>query len=64
MPAEAYALWTTPHGQESCRVWFTIFVGDDAPDDATLIEFQQTIFAQDRPIAGIAASAPVAAGAG
>lgn len=48
--AEAYALWTAPLGDESCRVWFTIFVGDDAPDDATLIDFQQRIFAQDRPI--------------
>jgi len=50
MPAEAYALWTTPTGDESCRAWFTIFVDADTPDDPTLIEFQQRIFAQDRPI--------------
>ncbi len=50
MPAEAYALWTAPSGDESCRVWFTIFVDADAPDDAALMDFQQRIFAQDRPI--------------
>lgn len=50
MPHEAYALWSSPTGDESCRAWFTIFVDDGAPDDATLIGFQQRIFAQDKPI--------------
>ena len=50
VPGEAYALWTSPRGAEACRVWFTIFVDEAAADDATLIDFQQRIFAQDKPI--------------
>jgi len=50
MAPEAYALWTSPLGEDRCRVWFTIFVDERAADDATLIDFQQRIFAQDRPI--------------
>lgn len=50
MPGEAYALWTCPSGHESCRVWFTIFSADAQADAHTLREFQQRIFAQDRPV--------------
>lgn len=50
LPGEAYALWTCPTGRESCRVWFTIFTDDPQADAHTLREFQQRIFAQDRPV--------------
>ena len=47
---EAYVLWTSPTGRESCRAWFTIATSDEGADDATLRAFQQTIFAQDQPV--------------
>ena len=47
---EAYVLWTSPTGDESCRVWFTICTADETADAGTLRDFQQTIFAQDRPV--------------
>ena len=47
---EAYVLWTQPTGRESCRAWFTIATADESADDHTLRGFQQTIFAQDRPV--------------
>ena len=50
MPSEAYALWTSPTGRDSCRAWFTIFSADPRADAPTLREFQQRVFAQDRPV--------------
>jgi phenylpropionate dioxygenase-like ring-hydroxylating dioxygenase large terminal subunit len=50
LPAEAYVLWTAPAGPVNCRVWFTICVDHGAADDATLLDFQRAVFAQDRPI--------------
>jgi phenylpropionate dioxygenase-like ring-hydroxylating dioxygenase large terminal subunit len=47
---EAYVLWTSPTGRECCRAWFTIATSDESADDAVLRQFQQTIFAQDRPV--------------
>jgi phenylpropionate dioxygenase-like ring-hydroxylating dioxygenase large terminal subunit len=47
---EAYVLWTSPTGAESCRAWFTIASTDEGADDEVLRAFQQTIFAQDRPV--------------
>jgi len=47
---EAYVLWTSPTGAESCRAWFTIATSDEGADDEVLRAFQQTIFAQDRPV--------------
>lgn len=49
-PDEAYVLWTSPTGRESCRVWFTIATADERADAGVLRGFQQTIFAQDRPV--------------
>jgi phenylpropionate dioxygenase-like ring-hydroxylating dioxygenase large terminal subunit len=49
-PQEAYALWACPLSPESCRVWFTIFTTDTQRSDAQLIEFQTSIFAQDKPV--------------
>ena len=43
-------LWTSPTGAESCRVWFTIATCDQGADADALRGFQQTIFAQDRPV--------------
>jgi len=47
---EAYVLWTSPTGRESCRVWFTIATADVNADAGVLRDFQQTIFLQDRPV--------------
>jgi phenylpropionate dioxygenase-like ring-hydroxylating dioxygenase large terminal subunit len=47
---EAYVLWTSPTGRESCRAWFTIATSDPGADDDVLRQFQQTIFAQDQPV--------------
>lgn len=47
---ETYVLWTCPTGRESCRVWFTIATADAGADADVLRSFQQTIFAQDRPV--------------
>lgn len=47
---EAYVLWTSPTGRESCRAWFTIATSDEGADPAVLRAFQQTIFSQDQPV--------------
>jgi phenylpropionate dioxygenase-like ring-hydroxylating dioxygenase large terminal subunit len=47
---EAYALWTQPTGEESCRVWFTIATADLGADADRLRDFQRTIFLQDQPL--------------
>ena len=47
---EAYVLWTSPTGRDSCRAWFTIATSDEGADAEVLRQFQQTIFAQDRPV--------------
>ena len=49
-PQEAYALWVCPVGPEASRVWFTLFTSDTRSDAATLRAFQDSIFAQDKPI--------------
>lgn len=49
-PDEAYVLWTSPTGRESCRAWFTIATADANADAAVLQGFQQTIFGQDKPV--------------
>ena len=49
-PLEAYALWACPLTHESSRVWFTLFTSDATRSDDTLRTFQDTIFAQDRPV--------------
>jgi phenylpropionate dioxygenase-like ring-hydroxylating dioxygenase large terminal subunit len=47
---EAYVLWTSPTGPESCRAWFSIATSDLGADDERLRHFQQTIFSQDQPV--------------
>jgi phenylpropionate dioxygenase-like ring-hydroxylating dioxygenase large terminal subunit len=47
---EAYVLWTYPTGRDSCTAWFTIATADLQADDEALRAFQQTIFAQDKPV--------------
>ena len=47
---EAYVLWTSPTGAESCRAWFTIATSDLGADADALRRFQQTIFSQDQPV--------------
>ena len=49
-PQEAYALWVCPIGPEASRVWFTLFTSDTRSDAVTLRGFQDSIFAQDKPI--------------
>lgn len=49
-PTEAYALWACPVAEERCRVWFTMYTSDAAVGDAELIDFETTIFTQDRPV--------------
>lgn len=50
VPPEAYALWACALGAEHCRVWFTLWTGDTSRSDDELRQFQDTIFAQDRPV--------------
>jgi phenylpropionate dioxygenase-like ring-hydroxylating dioxygenase large terminal subunit len=47
---EAYALWICPVEPERSRVWFTLFTNDASQSDASLRDFQDRIFAQDKPI--------------
>jgi phenylpropionate dioxygenase-like ring-hydroxylating dioxygenase large terminal subunit len=47
---ESIALWVCPITPESSRVWFSYAVADHESPDAVLQEFQNTIFAQDKPI--------------
>jgi phenylpropionate dioxygenase-like ring-hydroxylating dioxygenase large terminal subunit len=44
------ALFICPHDEDRCTVWFRIAVTDMASSDAELRAFQDTIFAQDRPV--------------
>ncbi|UUX95541.1 aromatic ring-hydroxylating oxygenase subunit alpha [Aquabacterium sp. J223] len=47
---EAYALWASPQGDERCRVWFTMWTSDADVSDQALIDFETTIFLQDKEI--------------
>lgn len=47
---EAIALFVGPVTEEHSRVWFVIATSDHESTEATLRSFQDTIFAQDRPI--------------
>jgi phenylpropionate dioxygenase-like ring-hydroxylating dioxygenase large terminal subunit len=49
-PEDAYTIWACPTGPESCRLWFAQYTSDTEASDAALIDFQATIFSQDRPI--------------
>jgi phenylpropionate dioxygenase-like ring-hydroxylating dioxygenase large terminal subunit len=47
---ESIALWVCPITPETCRVWFSYAVADHESPDSVLQNFQNTIFAQDKPI--------------
>jgi phenylpropionate dioxygenase-like ring-hydroxylating dioxygenase large terminal subunit len=47
---ESIALWVCPITPETSRVWFSYAVADHESPDSVLQEFQNTIFAQDKPV--------------
>jgi phenylpropionate dioxygenase-like ring-hydroxylating dioxygenase large terminal subunit len=47
---EAIALFVQPVSNETSRVWFVLAMNDQTSADETLRAFQDTIFAQDKPI--------------
>ena len=47
---EAIALFVCPLEEEKSRVWFRVAMNDFESPDAKLAAFQDTIFAQDRPV--------------
>jgi phenylpropionate dioxygenase-like ring-hydroxylating dioxygenase large terminal subunit len=48
--SNAIALFICPDTNESCTAWFAMATLGDPSDDEELIEFQDTVFAQDRPV--------------
>jgi phenylpropionate dioxygenase-like ring-hydroxylating dioxygenase large terminal subunit len=48
--SNAIALFIRPDGPEACTAWFAMATLGDRSDDETLRAFQDTVFAQDRPI--------------
>lgn len=47
---ESIALFVCPVGPETSEVWIRLAVNDFDSPDRTLIDFQNTIFAQDKPV--------------
>ncbi|MDR7151427.1 phenylpropionate dioxygenase-like ring-hydroxylating dioxygenase large terminal subunit [Hydrogenophaga palleronii] len=48
--SNAIALFIRPDGDTSCTAWFVMATQGDASSDQELVEFQNTVFAQDRPV--------------
>ncbi|MGM9426261.1 Rieske 2Fe-2S domain-containing protein [Hydrogenophaga sp. MI9] len=48
--SNAIALFIRPDGPEACTAWFTMATLGDLSDDEELREFQNAVFAQDRPV--------------
>ena len=48
--SNAIALFIRPDGAERCTAWFAMATLGDLADDEALREFQDTVFAQDRPV--------------
>ncbi|HSX93196.1 MAG TPA: aromatic ring-hydroxylating dioxygenase subunit alpha [Hydrogenophaga sp.] len=46
----AIALFIRPDGDEACTAWFVMATQNDRSSDEALIDFQDTVFAQDRPV--------------
>lgn len=46
----AIALFIRPDGEEACTAWFVMATQNDRSSDEALIDFQDTVFAQDRPV--------------
>lgn len=48
--SNAIGLFIRPDGDEVCTAWFAMATLGDLSDDEELREFQDTVFAQDRPV--------------
>ena len=48
--SNAIALFIRPDGADRCTAWFAMATLGDLADDESLREFQDTVFAQDRPV--------------
>lgn len=48
--SNAIALFIRPDGDEACTAWFVMATQGDSSSDQELIEFQNAVFAQDRPV--------------
>jgi phenylpropionate dioxygenase-like ring-hydroxylating dioxygenase large terminal subunit len=48
--SNAIALFIRPDGPESCTAWFAMATRGDTSSDESLRSFQDTVFAQDRPV--------------
>jgi phenylpropionate dioxygenase-like ring-hydroxylating dioxygenase large terminal subunit len=48
--SNAIALFLRPDGDERCTAWFAMATLGDLADDEELREFQDAVFAQDRPV--------------
>ena len=46
----AIALFIRPDGDEACTAWFVMATQNDPASTAALVEFQDAVFAQDRPV--------------
>jgi len=46
----AIALFIRPDGHEACTAWFVMATQNDPASEAALVEFQDAVFAQDRPV--------------
>ena len=46
----AIALFIRPDSDGACTAWFVIATQNDKSSDEALVEFQDTVFAQDRPV--------------
>lgn len=48
--SNAIALFIRPNSDTACTAWFVMATQGDASSDQALIDFQDTVFAQDRPV--------------
>ncbi|WP_332745147.1 aromatic ring-hydroxylating dioxygenase subunit alpha [Hydrogenophaga sp.] len=48
--SNAIALFIRPNSDASCTAWFVMATQGDTSSDQELVEFQDTVFAQDRPV--------------
>ncbi len=48
--SNAIGLFVRPDGHERCTAWFVMATRGDGSSDEALREFQDTVFAQDRPV--------------
>ncbi|KRB99592.1 hypothetical protein ASE11_07795 [Hydrogenophaga sp. Root209] len=48
--SNAIALFIRPNSDTTCTAWFVMATQGDTSSDQELVEFQDTVFAQDRPV--------------